>query len=135
MFHKNQKTDMSDFRRVIRETIRDVLAEKASKEYCENTPVDEMGFTQRASCKAQGYIERSDGEKRKSDKYESINESHNDDNDGEHTLSKLQEAEKFAQMLRRRIRPGQDLPEWVVEKISLSAYHLNEVYQYLDTDV
>lgn len=45
------------------------LNEKASEEYCKNTDPDDMGFTQRASCKAQGYIERSDGTKRKSDKY------------------------------------------------------------------
>lgn len=46
-----------------------ILKEKASEEYCKNTDPEDMGFTQKASCKAQGYIERSDGEKKKSDKY------------------------------------------------------------------
>jgi hypothetical protein len=55
----------------LKQEIKSIVREKASKEYCKNTPVDDMGFTQRASCKAQGYIERSDGEKRKSDKYKS----------------------------------------------------------------
>lgn len=45
------------------------LSEKASAEYCKNTDPSDMGFSQRASCKAQGYIERSDGTRRKSDKY------------------------------------------------------------------
>ena len=52
-----------------KQILKELLKEKASKEYCENTPKSEMGFTQKASCKAQGYIERSDGEKKKSDKY------------------------------------------------------------------
>ena len=30
----------------------------ASKEYCKKTPVRKMGFTQKASCKAQGLLER-----------------------------------------------------------------------------
>jgi hypothetical protein len=65
---------MEDLQKFISDEV-DRLVEKASEEYCKETPVDEMGFTQRASCKAQGYIERSDGEKRKSDKYEGqINE-------------------------------------------------------------
>lgn len=55
--------------RKFKDLMMEILKEKASKEYCENTPKSEMGFTQKASCKAQGYIERSDGEKRKSDKY------------------------------------------------------------------
>lgn len=41
----------------------------ASSEYCRKTPVSKMGFTQRASCKAQGIIARADGTKRKSKKY------------------------------------------------------------------
>jgi hypothetical protein len=31
---------------------------KSSPSYCKNTPVSSMGFTQIASCKAQGYIPR-----------------------------------------------------------------------------
>ena len=31
---------------------------KSSKEYCLNTPVSKMGFTQKSSCKAQGLIPR-----------------------------------------------------------------------------
>jgi hypothetical protein len=54
--------------------------------------------------------------------------------DGEHSRAKLREAMKFAKMLHDFIREGDDLPEWVVEKISMSANHLNEVFQYLDTD-
>ena len=30
----------------------------ASREYCKRTPIQKMGFTQRASCKAQGLIAR-----------------------------------------------------------------------------
>jgi len=41
----------------------------ASPEYCRKTPVSKMGFTQRASCRAQGIIARADGTKRKSSKY------------------------------------------------------------------
>lgn len=41
----------------------------ASPEYCRKTPVSKMGFTQRASCRAQGIISRADGTKRKSKKY------------------------------------------------------------------
>jgi hypothetical protein len=52
-----------------KELMKEILKEKASEEYCKNTDPEDMGFTQRASCKAQGYIERSDGEKRKSDEY------------------------------------------------------------------
>ncbi len=37
--------------------------------YCKTTPVKNMGFSQKASCKAQGLIARSDGKKRKSPKY------------------------------------------------------------------
>jgi hypothetical protein len=119
-------------RSLIRETVKDVLAEKASEEYCKNTDVEDMGFTQRASCKAQGYIERSDGEKKKSDKYESITE--DADSDGEFARSKLAEANKFSAMLYRRIRNGQDLPEWVMEKITIAANDLNECFQYLDNN-
>ncbi len=119
-------------RSLIRETIRDVLAEKASEDYCKNTDFEDMGFTQRASCKAQGYIERSDGEKKKSDKYESITE--DADSDGEFARSKLAEANKFSAMLYRRIRDGQDLPEWVMEKITIAANDLNECFQYLDNN-
>lgn len=31
---------------------------RASPSYCKSTPVSNMGFTQRASCKAQGFIAR-----------------------------------------------------------------------------
>ena len=31
---------------------------RMSREYCRKTPVKRMGFSQRASCKAQGYIKR-----------------------------------------------------------------------------
>ena len=31
---------------------------RASREYCKRTPIKKMGFTQRASCKAQGLIAR-----------------------------------------------------------------------------
>lgn len=31
---------------------------RASREYCKRTPITKMGFTQRASCKAQGLIAR-----------------------------------------------------------------------------
>lgn len=54
------------------------------------------------------------------------------DKDGEHALQKLREAEKFARMLQDRIEPGDDLPEWLVEKFSLAASDLNEAFQYLD---
>jgi len=37
--------------------------------YCKTTPVKKMGFSQKASCKAQGLIARADGKKRKSPKY------------------------------------------------------------------
>ena len=124
--------EQQKLREAIRRNVRKVLEEKASEEYCKNTPVDEMGFTQRASCKAQGYIERSDGEKRKSDKYESLTEDHS--SDGEYALSKLKEIHKFSAMLHRRIRKGEDLPEWIMEKITLSAHHMNESFQYLDTE-
>ena len=30
----------------------------ASKEYCKKTPIKKMGFTQKASCKAQGFLKR-----------------------------------------------------------------------------
>lgn len=63
---------------------------------------------------------------------EELHESHG--TDGEHSRAKLREAAKFASMLHDFIRPGDDLPEWVVEKIGMSANHLNEVFQYLDTD-
>jgi hypothetical protein len=53
----------------VRSATRNRILEKASEEYCKNTDPEDMGFTQRASCKAQGYIERSSGEKKKSDKY------------------------------------------------------------------
>jgi hypothetical protein len=119
-------------RSLIRETVRDVLAEKASEEYCKNTDVEDMGFTQRASCKAQGYIERSDGEKKKSDKYESITEAH--DTDGEYAKAKLREVNKFSVMLYRRIRDDQDLPEWIMEKIMHASDDLNESFQYLDNN-
>lgn len=119
-------------RSLIRETVRDVLAEKASEEYCKNTDVEDMGFTQRASCKAQGYIERSDGEKKKSDKYESITEESGFD--GEFARSKLSEANKFSAMLYRRIRDDQDLPEWMMEKIITASNDLNECFQYLDNN-
>jgi len=42
---------------------------KASRSYCKSTPVSKMGFSQRASCKAQGVIKRSSGKKFKSPKY------------------------------------------------------------------
>ena len=31
---------------------------RTSRKYCKKTPIRKMGFTQRASCKAQGYIKR-----------------------------------------------------------------------------
>ncbi len=31
---------------------------RASRKYCKTTPVRKMGFTQRASCKAQGLVKR-----------------------------------------------------------------------------
>jgi len=31
---------------------------RASKKYCKSTSVKKMGFTQRASCKAQGLLKR-----------------------------------------------------------------------------
>ena len=31
---------------------------RASRTYCKNTPIKKMGFTQKASCKAQGLIPR-----------------------------------------------------------------------------
>jgi hypothetical protein len=47
---------------------------KASRTYCIKTPLKKMGFSQRASCKAQGLIKRSSGKKMKSPKYKfSIN--------------------------------------------------------------
>ena len=42
---------------------------KASRSYCKSTSVSKMGFSQRASCKAQGVIKRSSGKKYKSPKY------------------------------------------------------------------
>jgi len=41
----------------------------ASPSYCKTTSVKDMGFTQRASCKAQGIIARADGTKRRSKQY------------------------------------------------------------------
>ena len=32
---------------------------RASRSYCKSTPISKMGFTQRSSCKAQGFIKRS----------------------------------------------------------------------------
>lgn len=47
---------------------------KASRTYCIKTSIKKMGFSQRASCKAQGLIKRSSGKKMKSPKYKfSIN--------------------------------------------------------------
>ena len=37
----------------------------ASRSYCENTPCDEMGFTQKASCKSQGIKDCYKGKKKK----------------------------------------------------------------------
>ena len=37
----------------------------ASKSYCEDTPCDEMGFTQKASCKSQGIKDCYKGKKKK----------------------------------------------------------------------
>ena len=125
------KSSSSKLRKVIRETVKKELAEKASEEYCKNTPKSEMGFTQKASCKAQGYIARSDGKKRKSDKYkESVQEGYSSDED--FAESKLKEVMKFAKMIHRKIEGRGDLPEWVVEKFSVAAHDLNEVFQYLD---
>ena len=49
---------------------------KASRTYCLKTPIKKMGFSQRASCKAQGLIARSSkknlGKKVKSPKYKKI---------------------------------------------------------------
>lgn len=46
---------------------------KASKEYCLKTPITKMGFTQKSSCKAQGFITRTSKQNKgkyiKSDKY------------------------------------------------------------------
>jgi len=125
------KNSSSKFRKIIRETVKKELAEKASEKYCKNTPKSEMGFTQKASCKAQGYIARSDGEKRKSDKYkESVVEGYS--SDGEFAESKLQEIMKFAKMIHGKIQGRSDLPEWVVEKFSVAAHDLNDIFQYLD---
>lgn len=45
----------------------------ASPKYCKTTPISKMGFTQKASCKAQGIIPRTSkkllGKKIKSPKY------------------------------------------------------------------
>lgn len=46
---------------------------KASPQYCKTTPKSKMGFTQIASCKAQGFVARTSrknkGKKIKSPKY------------------------------------------------------------------
>lgn len=42
---------------------------KASRSYCKSTSVKKMGFSQRASCKAQGLIKRASGKRYKSAKY------------------------------------------------------------------
>lgn len=46
---------------------------KASRKYCKSTPISKMGFTQKASCKAQGLISRTSKENKgrliKSPKY------------------------------------------------------------------
>ncbi len=51
---------------------------KVSKKYCLKTPIKKMGFSQKASCKSQGYIKRDSkqykGKKIKSPKYK-INKS------------------------------------------------------------
>ena len=44
-----------DLQRIIKEELAAVLEGSASKSYCESTPCDEMGFTQKASCKSQGH--------------------------------------------------------------------------------
>jgi hypothetical protein len=52
---------------------------KASKEYCQKTPIKKMGFTQKSSCKAQGFIKRTSktnkGKYIVSPKYKSKNKS------------------------------------------------------------
>ena len=54
---------------------------------------------------------------------------------GEHVRARTREAEKFARMIRERIDPeDNDLPEWLVEKVSLAANDLNDVFQFLDTN-
>lgn len=45
---------------------------RMTKKYCKKTPASKMGFSQRSSCKAQGFIKRSDGTRRKSKKYSRI---------------------------------------------------------------
>lgn len=53
-------------------------------------------------------------------------------NDGTHTLKNLKEVEKFANMLIGKINEGENLPEWVVEKIAIAANDLNDIFQYMD---
>jgi N-acetylglucosamine kinase-like BadF-type ATPase len=53
-------------------------------------------------------------------------------NDGKHARYKLREVMKFAKMLHDHIEPGDELPEWIMDKFTISANDLNESYQYLE---
>lgn len=53
-------------------------------------------------------------------------------NDGTHALKNLRETKKFAKMLMSKINEGDNLPEWVVEKIVIAANDLNDIFQYMD---
>jgi len=49
------KFTKTQLKQIIKEELEVVLEGSASKSYCESTPCDEMGFTQKASCKSQGH--------------------------------------------------------------------------------
>jgi len=53
-------------------------------------------------------------------------------NDGKHARYKLREIMKFAKMLHDYIDKEDELPEWIMDKFTVSANDLNESYQYLE---
>jgi hypothetical protein len=54
--------------------------------------------------------------------------------DGEHALGKLQEINKFSQMLFETIRRDEELPNWVMDKFANCADELNDIYQYMESE-
>ena len=58
------KITTKEITEIIREELEKVLAEgSASESYCKSTPCSKMGFTQKASCKSQGFKDCYKGKK------------------------------------------------------------------------
>ena len=56
MMVSRMKITTKEITEIIREELEKVLAEgSASESYCKSTPCSKMGFTQKASCKSQGF--------------------------------------------------------------------------------